>query len=173
VARHDPFTEALKSARLAEAAQLDALLNVREARSLRLSALRESLLPYLVDHPMAQGFTELALQPGETPRLWIDLISCVVVEPDTRIMRLQQERDGHRDVLHETVDIDEMSRVVLKYIAHRVIARERVAATGQLPSDESPAGYSLGEITYVWLTGAALGILALLVVAILLGILKY
>ena len=173
MAKHDPFTEALKSARLAESAQLDALLNVRDARSLRLAALRETLLPHLVGHPFAQGFTELNIQPGETPRLWIDLISSVVVEPDTRNMRLEQERDGRRDVLHETTDVDEMSRVVLKYIAHRVIARERIAANGALPQAESFSGYSIGEVLYVWFTGAALGVLALLVAAISLGLLRF
>lgn len=173
VATHDQFTQALKTARLAEAAHVDALLNVKEARGLRLAALRESLLPKLAGHPMAEGFAELTLQPGETPRLWIDLISSVVVEPDTRSFRLEQDRDGRRELLHETTDLDEMSGVVLKYIAHRVIAREKLAASVATPGQDSVQGYNLGEMVYVWFTGAALGVLALLIVAILLGILKF
>lgn len=173
MAKHDQFTEALKKARLAEAAHLDALLNVREARSLRLAALREDLLPYLAGHPMAEGFSDLTLQPGETPRLWIDLISFVVVEPDTRSFRLEQDREGRRELLHETADLDDMSRVLLKYIAHRVIAREKLATSGPATERESMQGYNLGEMTYVWFTGAALGVLTLLVAAILLGMLKF
>ncbi|NMD06602.1 MAG: hypothetical protein GYA66_01350 [Phyllobacteriaceae bacterium] len=174
MATHDQFTQALKTARLAEAAHVDALLNVKEARGLRLAALRECLLPKLAGHPMAEGFAELTLQPGETPRLWIDLISSVVVEPDTRSFRLEQERDGRRDLLHETTDLDEMSGVVLKYIAHRVIAREKLAATATASGKgDSRQVYNLGEMVYVWFTGAALGALALLAVAILLGILKF
>ena len=47
MATHDTFTDALRKARLAEAARLDALQNVGDARGLRLAALRESLLPHL------------------------------------------------------------------------------------------------------------------------------
>lgn len=173
VAKHDQFTDALKKARLAEAAHVDALLNVKEARGLRLSALRETLLPHLQGHPLAEGFTELTIQPGEAPRLWIDLISSVVVEPDSRNFRLEQERDGRREVLHETADLDEMSGVVLKYIAHRVIAREKLASATTAGPRDSNAAYNLGEVIYVWFTGAALGALVLLVMAILLGILKF
>ena len=171
MATHETFTDSLRKARLAEAARLDALQNVGDARGLRLAALRESLLPHLKGHPLAEGFNELMLQPGDTPRLWIDLISSVVVEPDTRNYRLQQERDGRRDVLNETDDLHDMSQAVLRYIAHRVIAREKAAATQTIPSGDSGAGYNLGEMVYVWFTGAALGVLAMLVAAILLGFL--
>lgn len=173
MATHDQFTDALRKARLAEAAQLDAFQNVREARALRLAALRESLLPHLKGHPLAEGFSELNIQSGETPRLWIDLISSVVVEPDTRNYRLEQERDGRRELLHETDDLKEMSAAVLRYIAHRVIARERASAGQAMPQRESGREYNLGEMVYVWFTGAALGVLAMMIVAILLGMLTF
>ncbi len=173
MAEHKKFTDALKTARLAEAAHLDALMNVKDARSLRLAALRGLLLPQLAGHHLAQGFTELAIMPGETPRLWIDLISSVVIEPDTRNFRLEQESEGRRDILHETPNLDEMSTVVLKYIAHRVVARERTWARGKLQTVDSPPGYSLGALAYVWFTGVMLGVLALLILAILLGFLRY
>ncbi len=173
MATHDQFTDALRKARLAEAAQLDAFQNVKEARGLRLAALRESLLPHLKGHPLAEGFNELAIQPGETPRLWIDLISSVVVEPDTRNYRLEQERDGRREVLHETDDLKDMSAAVLRYIAHRVIAREKAAASQGMPGRDSGREYNLGEMVYVWFTGAALGVLAMIIIAILLGMLTF
>ncbi len=173
MATHDQFTEALRKARLAEAAQLDALQNVKEARSLRLAALRENLLPHLKGHPLAENFAELNIQPGETPRLWIDLISAVVVEPDTRRYRLEQERNGHRELLHETDNLQEMTQTVLRYIAHRVIAREKAAAGQAVPHTDSQGGYNLSEMVYVWFTGAALGVLAMLIVAMLLGILTF
>ena len=173
MATHDQFTDALRKARLAEAAQLDAFQNVREARALRLAALRESLLPDLKGHPLAEGFSELNIQSGETPRLWIDLISSVVVEPDTRNYRLEQERDGRRELLHESDDLKEMSAAVLRYIAHRVIAREKASAGQAMPRRDSGREYNLGEMVYVWFTGAALGVLAMIIVAILLGMLTF
>lgn len=173
MATHDQFTQALRQARIAEAAQLDALQNVKEARGLRLAALREELWPHLKGHPLAEGFSDLNLQPGETPRLWIDLISSVVVEPDTRNFRLEQDRDGRRDVLHETDDLREMASVVLKYIAHRVIAREKTAAGQGVATSDSRRNYNLGEMIYVWFTGAALGVLAMIIMAILMGLLRF
>lgn len=173
MAGYDKFTEALRKARLAEAAHVDALQNVTEARGLRLAALREMLLPHLKGHPLAEGFSELTVQPGETPRLWIDLISSVTVEPDTATYRLEQEREGRRTVLHETRDLQNMADAVLRYIAHRVIAREKTAAGEIQPAAESDRNYSLPEIVYVWFTGAALGVLVMLILAILLGLLSF
>ena len=57
------------------------------------------------------------------------------------------------------------------YMAHRVIARERqMAAT--LPARQ-PAGFSASALILAWLGGFAFAILALLILAIVLGILKF
>lgn len=173
MATHDQFNEALRKARIAEAAHLDALHNVRDARGLRLAALRESILPHIAGHPLAEGFSELNLQQGDMPRLWIDLISSVVVEPDTRTYRLVQDVDGNRVTLHESQSLEDMSRAVLRYIAHRVIAREKAAAGSAPRTIESVHTYRLGEMVYVWFTGAALGVLTMLIVAILMGLLSF
>lgn len=168
------FDTALKKARLAEAAQLDAVLNVKDARSLRLLALRDAVLPALVDHPAAVGLTDLVIQPGETPRLWLDLISSVVIAPDTRIYRLEQERNSAREVLYETDDLEDMKANVLRYLAHRVIAREKSAAglSEYAPGSKGPR-YGAAALAYVWITGALTGVLILLLAAILLGILNF
>jgi hypothetical protein len=163
----------LRKARLAEAAHLDALQNVRDARGLRLLALREAIRPTLQGNPLSEAFQELNLQNGETPRLWIDLISAVVVAPDTRTFRLEQDQDGRRAVLHETTDLDDMARVVVSYIAHRTLARERGFAGVSGTNAPILNGYSLGELVYVWFTGAALGILLFLIAAILMGKLHF
>lgn len=173
MATHDQFNEALRKARMAEAAHLDALHNVRDARGLRLAALRENILPHIKGHPLAEGFSELSLQQGDMPRLWIDLISSVVVEPDTRTYRLVQDTDGNRVILNETHNPEEMSKAVLRYIAHRVIAREKAAAGEPPRPRDSRSEYRLGELVYVWFTGAALGVLSMLIVAILLGLITF
>lgn len=173
MATHDQFTEALRKARFAEAAQLDALHNVRDARGLRLTALRDSLLPHLKGHPLAEGFAELTMQQGDMPRLWIDLISSVVVEPDTQTYRLVQDVDGNRVLLHETRNLEDMSQAVLRYVAHRVIAREKAAAGQPVRASDPRKEYRLGELVYVWFTGAALGVLAMLTLAILSGLLTF
>ena len=141
---------------------------------MRLLALREAILPHLKDHPAAAGLVDLAIQPGDTPRLWLDLISSVVVAPDTRNYRLEQERNSSREVLYETDNLDDMKTHVLRYLAHRVIAREKAAAglAEYAPGARGPR-YGVAALAYVWLTGALAGILALLVLAMALGKLNF
>jgi hypothetical protein len=173
VAAPEAFDKILKRARLAEAAHADALANVRDARDLRLQALRNAVLPRLSGHSDALQYVELAVQPGETPRLWIDLITSVVVAPDTRNFQLQQEQDGGRATLYETDDLDDMADQVLRIIAHRAIAKKRAIAAMPIGKASVDSGFSLPALIYVWFTGVALGVLSLLVAAIALNILKF
>jgi hypothetical protein len=88
----DYFGVALKKARVAEAAQLEAALNIRDARALRLESLRDAVQERLGANVQARAFFDLTVQPGVRPKLWIDLISSVVMEPDPRSYRLVQDR---------------------------------------------------------------------------------
>jgi hypothetical protein len=168
------FERALKQARLAEAFHLDALINVKDARSLRLHSLRDELLPALKELPAPREFLELNIAPGETPRLWIDLISSVVIAPDTRIYRFEQERSGEREVLKESEDLDEMKHHILRYLAHRVLERERSSVQLSSFATSSPLQkYTLAALAYAWVTGAAFALLACVAAAMLLGKLKF
>jgi hypothetical protein len=173
MADHDRLTAALKDARLAEAAQLESILGLRDAKSLRLEALRAAMMPRLAGHPEARALFELNVQPGANPRLWIDLVSSVVMEPDPRTYRLVQDRDGQRETLFETTDINQMVPFVTRYLAHRMVAHEKAAAGISAGLSGKVNGYSLGALVYVWLTGCAFGVLALLVAAMLLGKLHF
>ena len=174
MADHRQFEQALKQARLAEAAQLEAVLNVKDARSMRLLALRDAVVPHLAAHPAGAGLVDLAIQQGEVPRLWLDLISSVVIAPDTRNFRLEQERDTIREVLYETDNLDDMKVHVLRYLAHRVIAKEKQAAglSEYAPGARGPR-YGLLALAYVWLTGLMFGVLGFLLAAILMGKLTF
>lgn len=168
------FDRALREARLSEAVHLDALLNVKDAKSLRLLALREKLLPLLAGQADVLGLIELKIQSGETPRLWLDLISSVVMEPDSRTFRLEQEREQRREIVYETQELDVMAQQLLKYVAHRVIAREKaVAAQTPLAQESTTPGYGLLALCYIWLTGFVFGVAALLSAAIYLEKLRF
>jgi hypothetical protein len=169
----DQLTAALKDARMAEAAQLESLMGLRDAKSLRLEALRTALLPSLVGHPDIRALFELNVQPGVNPRLWIDLVSSVVMEPDPRTYRLIQDRDSQRETLFETSDINHMVPFVTRYLAHRMVAHEKAAAGIPNTSVAVQSGYSLGALVYVWVTGCTFGVLGLLVIAMLLGKLHF
>ncbi len=173
MAAHDALTTALKEARLAEAARLDALLNVHDARALRLEALCDSLLPEISGSPHVRDMFEINLQDGETPRLWIDLISHVVMEPNPKTYRLLQTRDAGRVTLFETTDAEQMKNYVLRYLAHRMVAAERVIAAESATYAHGEARrYTLGEVVYIWITGAVFGVLGLIAVALATGLLS-
>jgi hypothetical protein len=171
VAEFDDLTVALRKARLAEAAHFEAVLGIRDSKSLRLQVLKDELSPIVASNAEASRLFDLALVPGEDARLWIDLISSVVMEPDYRTYRLVQDNQGGREVLFETVEREEMLEYLKSYLAHRIVARERMMASTPSRGDQT-VRYSSGSLLYAWLSGFILGLLALLIAAISLGKLK-
>ncbi len=159
--------EDLRQARLLEAAHFDALRDLRDAKSLRLQLLKDALLPQVKALPAAAELFDLALVTGEPPRLWIDLITHVQMEPDPKTFRLLQDRQDNREILFETGDLDEMAAAVRRHMAHRLIARERQGAA-VTPAQPLP-GYSTGSLLLAWTAGFALGALVLMAAAIMFG----
>ncbi len=164
------LTEALREARVAEAAHFEAALNLRDAKSIRLQLLKDDLQPAVAGPPASEVF-DLALAPGEPPRLWIDMISSVVMEPDHRTYRLVRDRQDEREIQFESDDRAAMADHIRRYMAHRLIARERQAATAALP--QPVTGYSTGSLILAWTSGFAFGALLLLGLAIYMEILRF
>jgi hypothetical protein len=167
------FSKALREARLASAAKLDAVLGVADARALRLDALRAELEPIFAANADAKALFALNVQTGEMPKLWLDLISSVVMEPDPRTYRLIQDQDNRREVLFETHDLKEMATFIVRYSAHRLVAHEKLALGVSTVKDKFQKSYSAIDLIYVWFTGAAVGVLGLMIVAMLLGKLSF
>lgn len=167
------LTKALREARLAAASKLDATLDLADARALRLDALRADLLPLIEGNADARALFNLNVQAGATPKLWLDLISSVVMEPDPRTYRLLQDQDNRREMLFESSDMKAMSAYIVKYLAHRMIAHEKMARGGLMTPENMQKSYSLVDLLYVWVTGAMVGILGLLITAMLMGKLSF
>ncbi len=167
------FTKALREARLAAASKLDATLDLADARALRLDALRADLLPLVEGNAEARALFNLNVEPGATPKLWLDLISSVVMEPDPRTYRLLQDQDNRRETLFESSDMKAMSGYIVKYLAHRIIAHEKLARGSAPQPGEALKSYTLVDLIYVWMTGAIVGVLGLLIVAMLMGRLNF
>ena len=173
MAEQQEFTKALRNARLASAAKLDATLGLADARALRHDALRAELTPIISGNSEAKALFDLNVHAGETPKLWLDLISSVIMEPDPRTYRLVQDQDSRRETLFESTDLKAMSDYVVTYLAHRIVAHEKLARGVSPLSVKSANNYSLVDLIYVWITGAAVGILGLMIVAMLLGKLNF
>ena len=171
ISDRDGLTGALREARQAEAAHFEAALELRDSKSLRLQLLKDELLPVVDASPEARELFDLALIPGEPPKLWIDLISFVVMEPDPRSYRFLQHRQDRREILFESADRELMAAAVRRHMAHLLVARERQAAA-TAPAPVPPAGYTSASLILAWVSGFAFGALALLGLAIFLGFLK-
>ena len=170
---HQELTKALREARLAVASKLDATLDLADARALRLDALRAELLPHVESNADARALFNLNVQAGATPKLWLDLISSVVMEPDPRTFRLLQDHNSGREMLFETTVMKEMSAYIVKYFAHRMIAHEKLVRAASPMLEKLPKTYSVVDLIYVWITGAIVGILGLLIAAMLMGKLSF
>ncbi|MFO1090485.1 MAG: hypothetical protein U1E46_13010 [Hyphomicrobiales bacterium] len=153
------FAQALRRARLAQAAHFDALMDIRDAQTLRLKALRDDLEDVLKGRREGTNdFIDLALVPGDPPRLWIDLVTYVVMQPTPRSYRLLQDRQSGKEILFETEDRAAMLSRITEFVAHRLVDRERVlVATGGIKTEP---GYSTAALILAWISGFAVGIVA-------------
>ena len=166
----EQWSAALDRARAAEAAHQDAVEVLRDVKSIRLQLLKDDLGAIIAASPEARQAFDLTLMLGEPPRLWIDLVSFVVMEPDARTYRLLRDGEAGRDILAETGDRAEMVAMVRQHMAHRLIARQR-GMTGR-PAPVTPEGPTGWSLTAAALSGFAAGALALLAVLIALNLLN-
>lgn len=161
----DQFIVDLKEARLAEAAHLEAMLNFSDARALRLENLQDALKKRWAGSAIAQSLFNLSIQPGVKPRLWIDMVSSVVMEPDPRNYRLVKDEQGARETVFETTDLPEMAGYLSRYLAHQLVEREKAGAVLKTQSAVAAAPYNLRDMFYVWIAGSVFGAMVLLTLA--------
>jgi hypothetical protein len=60
-----------------------------------------------------------------------------------------------------------------QYLAHRVVAHDKLLAGVSGGAITTESGYSLFNMIYVWLTGCLFGVMTLLTIAMYLGILHF
>jgi len=126
--------EALRKARLEQAERSTVVVDLHDAEVARLELLNEALDPLFGEIPSEVDLFDRGISRGETPRLWIDSVAHVDMGRDKRIYRLLQDTRYGRKVLAETAQIEEMVDAVTKYVAQRIIERERALADGSLPA---------------------------------------
>jgi hypothetical protein len=167
----DSLADALREARLAEAAHFEAALDLRDSKTLRLQILKDDLLPAVQDSADARELFDLTLLPGDPPKLWVDLTSYVLMEPDHRTYRFLQDRQDRREILFEGIDREQTAAAIRRHMAHRLVARERQSAT--ISPSAVRTGYSSASLILAWVSGFCFGALALVAAALYSGILKY
>ena len=125
--------DALRKARVDQAERSGIVVDLRDAEVARLELLNEALDPLFEEVPKEVDLFDRGISRGETPRLWIDAIAHVSMGRDKRVYRFLQETRYGRKVLAESVNVPEIVHAVTKYLAQRLIERERAHADGLLP----------------------------------------
>jgi hypothetical protein len=119
---------ALRRARVENAEHSEALADLRAAEIVRLEILADALTPVLAQVPPDCDIFDVAVSPGERPRLFIDQIGFVEMARDRRTYRFLQDTRHGRITLRESADVDELVDAATDYMAHRLIERDKALA---------------------------------------------
>jgi hypothetical protein len=117
--------DALRKARIDSAERTGVVVDLHDAEVARLELLNEALDPLFAEVPAEVDLFDRGVSRGETPRLWLDAVAHVGMARDKRVYRLVQDTRYGRKVLAESPNISEIAEAVTKYLAQRLIDRER------------------------------------------------
>ena len=120
--------DALRKARIESAERTGVVVDLHDAEIVRLELLNEALDPVFAEIPAEVDLFDRGISRGETPRLWLDAIAHVGMGRDKRVYCFVQDTRHGRKVLAESMEIAELVEAVTKYLAQRMIERERVLA---------------------------------------------
>jgi hypothetical protein len=125
--------DALRQARIESAERTGVIVDMRDADLARLEILNEALDPLFKDIPDDVDLFDRALSRGDQPRLWVDAVAHVDMGRDKRTYRFVQDSRYGRKILAESAEPDEIVEGVTKYVARRIIERERALAADERP----------------------------------------
>ena len=165
--------DALRKARVDQAERTGVVVDLHDAEVARLELLDEALDPVFAEIPAQIDLFDRGISRGETPRLWVDPVAHVAMDRDKRVYRLLQDTRYGRKVLAESVAIPEMVDAVTKYLAQRMIERERALADGSLPATKYEARlerrHRRRRALKAFLLGLFAGVAILVIAALLTG----
>ncbi|MBS9478535.1 hypothetical protein [Ancylobacter radicis] len=136
--------EAIRAARIEAAERSGVIVELRDASLARLSMLNEMLDPIFAEVPLEHAdLFDRGLMPGETPRLFVDMVAHVALGRDRRTFRLLQDTRAGRRVLAESANPHDMVDAVTRYVARRLIAREQAMVATLSPAENEPIPHPL------------------------------
>jgi len=120
------LADVVREMKTAAADRQDVVVEMREATRTRLELLAQELQPVFADVPEDDPSFDFAISSGQQPRLWIDAVAHVVMGPDRRTYRFLRDTRLGRIVLAESTDIKTVADQVTRYIAERLVERQRI-----------------------------------------------
>jgi hypothetical protein len=152
--------EALREARIEAAERTGVVVDLRDAAVARLELLHDELDTVFAEIPSDIELFDRGISRGDTPRLWIDAVAHVEMGRDKRMYRFVQDSRFGRVVLAESTASREIAEAVTKYVARRMIERERMLAGEAL----TPMPFLVphrGRLALAFLAGALCAIVLL------------
>lgn len=183
--------DAIRDVKNAVADREDVVVEMREASRMRLELLAQELAEVFEAVPDDNIQFDFAISSGLQPRLWIDATAHVAMGRDKRVYRFVRDTRQGRIVLAESTDMKPVADQVTRYIAERIVERQRlmegvaqpiaredddapdtavvtatgVAATGEAPTattvEPGRSGRVLAALTLL-IVGAAIGVAGVL-----------
>lgn len=133
------LADIVRDVKIASADRTDVVVDIREADRARLELLAQEVRPLLEDIDPADDRFDFGISSGLQPRLWIDSVAHVHMGRDRRIYRFVRDTRLGRVVISDSSDMARTADAVGRYIAERVIERERILA-GDFEAMKASAG---------------------------------
>jgi hypothetical protein len=130
--------ESVRKVRIELAERTSVVVDLRDAELARLELLNEALDPLFDEIPPEIELFDRGISRGDTPRLWIDMIACVIMGRDKRRYMFVQDTRFGRKILADSTEIKDIVEAVTHYVASRLVERERALA-----EDGGPFGDTL------------------------------
>ena len=128
------LSDAIRDVKNAFADRDDVVVDMREAHRMRLDLLAAELTPVFADVPADMDNFDFVVSSGLQPRLWIDAVSHVAMGRDRRTYRFLKDTRIGRMVLAESTDMKPVADQVTRYVAERIVERQRMMEGGVEPA---------------------------------------
>jgi hypothetical protein len=161
-----PLGEAIRDVKIQLAERGDVVVDLREAARARMELLAAELQPTIAALPAEDDQFDFAVSSGQNPRLFIDAVSHVGLARDRMTYRFVRDHRHGRVVMEESRDLKVVADRVTRYVAERIVERQRAMEGGVEPlrAAEAPAspakedGVSDFVLGLIWfLIGAVAG----------------
>ena len=123
-----PLKDAVREARIEAAERSGVVVDLRDADVARLDLLNDALDPLFDEVPNDVDLFDRGVSKGDIPRLWIDVVAHVEMGRDKRQYRFVQDTRYGRAVLAESYEVPAMADAIKRYVARRLVERERALA---------------------------------------------
>ncbi|MBZ9678740.1 hypothetical protein [Mesorhizobium sp. ES1-1] len=134
IGQSNKLSDAIRDVKNALADRDDVVIDMREAHRMRLDLLAADLAPIFAEVPDDMDNFDFAVSSGLQPRLWIDAVSHVAMGRDRRTYRFVKDTRTGRVVLAESTDRKPVAESVTRYVAERIVERQKMMEGGAEPA---------------------------------------